>query len=436
VTAAEIHWPFEGLPLPWEILFSIAFVVVVAMFSWTVLLFVRGWWAESRAPRASNEDADDFTWVFLVPALSEELTIGDSVQRLLELDVAQRRVLVIDDGSDDRTPEILASIDHPDLLVLRRDAPNARTGKAAALNDAYRSLRRLLGEVDRSRVITVVVDADGRLHRDAPRYAAAHFRDTSVGGVQALVRIYNRRRLLTWLQDVEFSVYGHLFQAGRDDWGTAGMGGNGQFNRLSALDDLADSVGPWRDRLTEDQDLGLRLILNGWKGRQELRATVDQQGPPKLRPLLRQRTRWSQGNLQAMRLVPRVVHADVALIARVELLVYLLMPFWQGIVGVALLSAIGLAIAGVAPFWADGPTWQLVLFYVLAFGGTILGCVAGRRGQGLRGYVVGYLLGHVYALYTWLIWPVLARSVTRQLTHNQHWSRTDRVPLVEAVTPS
>jgi cellulose synthase/poly-beta-1,6-N-acetylglucosamine synthase-like glycosyltransferase len=278
-------------------------------------------------------------------------------------------------------------------------------------------------------VITVVVDADGRLHRDAPRYAAAHFRDPAVGGLQALVRIYNRHRLLTWLQDLEFSVYGHLFQAGRDDWGTAGMGGNGQFNRLSALDDLADAVGPWRDRLTEDQDLGLRLILCGWKGRQELRATVDQQGPPHLRPLLRQRTRWSQGNLQAMRLIPRVAHADVPRIARVELLVYLLMPVWQGIVGVALLSAIGLAIAGVAPFWADGPTWQLALFYVLAFGGTILGCVAARRGRGPLGYVVGFLVGHVYALYTWLIWPVLARSLTRQVTRNQHWTRTDRVPV-------
>ncbi len=61
--------------------------------------------------------------------------------------------------------------------------------------------------------------------------------------------------------------------------------------------------GPWRDRLTEDQDLGLRLIGRGWEGRQELRASVDQQGLPKLRPLLRQRTRWSQGNLQAVRLV-------------------------------------------------------------------------------------------------------------------------------------
>ena len=60
----------------------------------------------------------------------------------------------------------------------------------------------------------------------------------------------------------DVNVDGNLFQAGRNDWGTAGMGGNGQFNRLQALDDVADAVGPWRDRLTEDQDLGLRLIGN------------------------------------------------------------------------------------------------------------------------------------------------------------------------------
>ena len=96
--------------------------------------------------------------------------------------------------------------------------------------------------------------------------------------MQTLVRIYNRHRLLTWFQDIEFSIYGRLFQAGRNRWGTAGMGGNGQYNRLAALDDLADEEGPWRDRLTEDQDLGLRLIAAGWKGKQDLRATVDLEG--------------------------------------------------------------------------------------------------------------------------------------------------------------
>ena len=86
------------------------------------------------------------------------------------------------------------------------------------------------------------------------------------------------------------------------------MGGNGQFNRLSALDAIATGPGPWRNRLTEDQDLGLRLLTAGWRSHQEVRAVVEQQGVPRLRPLLRQRTRWSQGNLQAFDLIG----ADVA----------------------------------------------------------------------------------------------------------------------------
>ena len=119
--------------------------------------------------------------------------------------------------------------------------------------------------VDRERVIVVVVDADGRIAPTAPHFVAAHFEDPQVGGVQALVRIYNRTGFLTQMQDVEFSVYGSVYQAGRNHAGTAGMGGNGQFNRLSALDAIADGDGPWRNRLTEDQDLGLRLLAAGWK---------------------------------------------------------------------------------------------------------------------------------------------------------------------------
>lgn len=231
---------------------------------------------------------------------------------------------------------------------------------------------------------------------------------------------------------VEFSVYGHLYQAGRNGWGTAGMGGNGQFNRLAALDDISDATGPWRDRLTEDQDLGLRLIARGWQGRQDLHATITQQGVPSLRALLRQRTRWSQGNLQAFTLTGDVVRAPVPLGARVELLAYLLMPLWQGIIGVTFLAAVALTGLRVAPFWGGGPAWQPAVFYAFAFGGTILGCVAARRSTGTRAWVTGFLIGNVYALYTWLLWPVLARSVLRQLTHRHTWSKTEREPIETA----
>lgn len=430
---ASPAWPFEGLPAPWQALFGVCLVVVAAMFLWTLLLFVRGHRAIVRPPQPPPEGADAFSWVFLVPALNEEVTIADSVRRLVDLPVARRRVVVIDDGSDDRTAEILGAIDHPDLFVLHRRAPEARQGKAAALNYAWRSLRE---HHERERTIVVIVDADGRLHPQAPHWASAHFADPAVGGVQSLVRIYNRSHPLTWLQDVEFAVYGHLFQAGRDHWGTAGMGGNGQFNRLSALDSVADERGPWRDKLTEDQDLGLRLIGAGWEGRQDLRASVDQQGLSKLRPLFRQRTRWSQGNLQAMALRRAVTHAPVSLAARVEQLAYLLMPFWQGVVGLGLLGALFLAVSGTAPFWGAGPTWQLAFFYLLAFGGTIMGCVAARSQQGPLGWLKGLLIAQVYTPYTWFLWPVLVRSTARQISQRGSWAKTEREPISEGGSPA
>jgi 1,2-diacylglycerol 3-beta-glucosyltransferase len=422
--------PFQGLPMVWTIVLSAALVLILGMFGWSVLLFVRGRRARRNAPEARPGGDDDFLWVFLVPALDEEITIRDSVERLLAIELRRRLVVVIDDGSGDRTPEILCALAHPDLHVLRRDPPHAREGKAEALNHAYRALDGKIGDVDRNRVIVAIVDADGRLDGVAPRYVAAHFAYPSVGGVQALVRIYNRHRPLTWLQDVEFSVYGNLYQAGRTGWGTAGMGGNGQFNRLGALDDVADHRGPWRDRLTEDQDLGLRLIAAGWQGRQELRAVVEQQGPATLRPLLRQRTRWSQGNLQAISLGSTLRRAPLPIAPRVELIAYLLMPLWQALIGLALIAAIILAATDRAPFWDGGPWWQIAVFYVLGFGATLLGCLASKASAGPRGWILAILIAQIYAFYCWLLWPALARAAARQLTEQRDWARTEREPLV------
>ena len=188
---------------------------------------------------------------------------------------------MIDDGSDDRTPEILPRSTHPDLHVIRREPPNARKGKAAALNHAYRALDELLDDADRDRVIVVIVDADGRLDPMRPRYVAAHFADPEVGGVQSLVRIYNRQRL------PDLDAGRRVLRLRPPLPGRAQRLGHRRHGRQRPVQPAAarsttspTSEGPWRDRLTEDQDLGLRLIADGWEGRQDLRATVDQQGLP------------------------------------------------------------------------------------------------------------------------------------------------------------
>jgi 1,2-diacylglycerol 3-beta-glucosyltransferase len=422
-----VIFPFDGVPWLAQVILIVAFAVIVSMCAWTTALFLRSRRAIARAPEPRPEGSDGFTWVFLVAAMNEEVTIGDSVERLLALEVAHRRIIVIDDGSDDRTPEILAGIQHPDLSVLRRELPNARMGKGQGLNAAYHRIGELLPDVDRERVIAVVVDADGRIAPDALPFVAAHFEDPAIGGVQTLVRIYNRGGFLTNMQDVEFSIYGSVYQAGRNREGTAGMGGNGQFNRLSALDDVVEGPGPWRTRLTEDQDLGLRLIAAGWRSHQEVRAEVHQQGVPRLRPLLRQRTRWAQGNLQAIDLLGPTLRAPFSLAARLEESLYLLMPLWQSLVGLGFVTAVVLWVTGTAGLVPAAKAIPLV--YVLGFSNSVLGSFAARQAAGWRSWLKAIVVAHLYALYTWILFPVLVRSLARQVTTRRDWARTEREPL-------
>ncbi|MGK2933478.1 MAG: glycosyltransferase family 2 protein [Solirubrobacterales bacterium] len=425
-------FPFDGLPPVFQALFSVAFLIILMMLVWTTFLFVRS----LRAARGATEEGgeNEFHWIFMVPALNEEVTISDSIGRLEQIELRSKKIVVIDDGSDDGTAAILEDLESPDLAVITRSAPEARQGKAAALNYAYARIREEFSP-DPERTIICVVDADGRISPDSPGFVAGHFTDPMVGGVQTLVRIYNRGRLLTWFQDIEFSIYGRLFQAGRNRWGTAGMGGNGQYNRLAALESIdtaADedddvsvrSLGPWRDRLTEDQDLGLRLIVAGWYSRQENRARVDQQGLPGLTRLFKQRTRWSQGNLQAMQLIGPISKSDIYLPARIEQVVYLMMPVLQGVVGASLVAAVVLALNGTQV--VDGSFWWLLFIYLLGFGGTLMGCIAARIGEGPLGLAKGILTAQVYAFYSWLLWPVLIRSTGRQLIGKDGWAKTAR----------
>ena len=154
---AQLTWPFEGLPPGIEVYFTLALAIIVVVFAWTMSLLVRSarWGTGAR----DTGDTDGFIWAFIVPALNEEVTIRDSVDRLRTLGLREQIILVVDDGSDDRTPEILTSIEESTLTVVRRDPPDARRGKAAALNAAYRRLGWIEGS-DRGRVIVAIVDAD------------------------------------------------------------------------------------------------------------------------------------------------------------------------------------------------------------------------------------------------------------------------------------
>lgn len=430
VRCQEFDMPlYNGLPVPFQILFWLALVLIFLTF--ITVLSLQFFAFRSRRADLPEVPESNFLWVYVVPALNEEVTIEDTVHRLSETEASHKIIMVIDDASDDATPTILDTLTLPDLHVLRRELPNARVGKAAALNAAWKYLGNLLATPTYAHwaptnVIMVIIDADGRLDPRAPHCFARHFGDPTTGGVQSLVRIYNRFGWLTWAQDVEFSVFGWVYQLGRSNLGTANMGGNGQATRLAALNDIATDTGPWQDKLTEDQDLGVRLLINGWKGRQDVNCYVEQQGVSNLRRLYRQRTRWSQGGWQAVTLLRQVDQINASIFARLDATMYLLTPVVQTMVAFSVISAIGLAIVLEEPFFSDSML-TLIFFIALSFGPGFLGLLT--RGKGLPGILIALVLVIPYTVYSWMIYPVVLRAGLRALAGRTSWDKTAREPL-------
>ncbi|MCU0299209.1 MAG: glycosyltransferase [Candidatus Nanopelagicales bacterium] len=429
--------------LDW-LLFSAYYISLVAIligYIWTVVLYIAGNAYLRRWRDAPPGDESAFLWVFLVPALNEGVTIADSVARLRSVQATHKIIMVINDGSEDNTAEVLDRIAGEDLEVLTRVAPNARTGKAAALNAAFHHVREnILQKVQYrnfapDKIIFGIVDADGRLAEDAPPAVSRHFEDSRVGGVQVHVHIYNQSSWLTRMQGLEFQIFGGLFQVGRSRWGTAFLGGNGQFNRMTALESVADDEGPWSHYLTEDQELGLRCLEAGWRGEHEPSTSVAQQGLNDLKRLYRQRARWFQGNLQVIRDVGRLNSYDLYGVRRLDTAISLILPALQMIVGLALLQALILSVFFDVPYLPWGSPLLVVFFIQLSVGPTFLGVMVVGRGHGPAGIARALATAVPYLVYTWIMWPVVAIGVWKQVRGSTTWAKTERETVAVAAVP-
>lgn len=380
-------------------------------------------------------------WI-VVPCLNEERVIGRTVRNALALRGpagTRTRVLVVDDGSDDGTPDVIAAIDDPNLRVLRRNLPDARKGKGEALNAAYRYIRQQTADDgdDPTRVAVGVIDGDGRGSANMLVSVAEAMSDPEVGAVQCRVRIHNRDRILAAVQDMEFACIANASQLMRNSLGTVGLGGNGQFTRLSALALLGDA--PWSSCLVEDLELGLRLHLAEVRIRYTARAAVTQQGLVDVRRLLRQRTRWAQGNLQCIRYVPRLYRAaHISNAALLEMLYYLLAP-WLNAVGTVVMAAVtGYSLWRLADSGTDHSRYQ-----VLATVGVWLAAMVAPfltwgvlhrlqlRDEKLRRCL---LAGLCYPAFLLLGLISTYRAIGRQLTRRNAWAKTER--LAEAPNPT
>lgn len=412
-------------------------LVVALSVTYTLALFV----ASRRRRRPLLPRPDDLLVVAVVPCLDEELVVAASIERLLTLappdgSGPELAVLVVDDGSTDATAALVGEQARrdPRVHLLRRVLPDARRGKGAALNAAYAHLcgSPLLRDRRPADVVVLVVDADGRLDRNALQEVAPYFRDPAVGAVQIGVRMLNRGAgVLARLQDMEFVTYTEVLQRGRQRLGSVGLGGNGQFVRLPALASLGDE--PWSDCLTEDLDLGIRLLARGWTNAFCPTSSVSQQAVVSVRRLIRQRSRWFQGHLQCVRLIPAVLTSRLPLGAALDLCQHLLSPLLLLLISVLpvlfVAAVVGTAVhdpGAVATNLAHARPLPLLIAYAFTFGPVPFYAFVYWLGDDEVRFWRALRLAHGYALYAYLWFPAGWIGVARFVTRRRGWMKTAR----------
>jgi cellulose synthase/poly-beta-1,6-N-acetylglucosamine synthase-like glycosyltransferase len=226
----------------------------------------------------------------LVPAYNEEKVIARTVRSVLQSDYANLRVIVIDDGSSDRTFDV-ARDSFPEEIAKGRLTvlTKANAGKAEALNFAL---------LQTPEEIYVGIDADTIIAPDAIRRLVQHFADPKVGAVAGNAKVGNRVNLWTRWQALEYITSQNFDRRALD--------------LFDVVTVVPGAIGAWRtapvqaggcyhaNTVAEDADLTMNLLEQGYKVVYEDSALAFTEAPINAKGLMKQRFRWSFGILQAV----------------------------------------------------------------------------------------------------------------------------------------
>jgi cellulose synthase/poly-beta-1,6-N-acetylglucosamine synthase-like glycosyltransferase len=232
----------------------------------------------------------------MIPARNEEVVIDKTMRTILALDYPPEKLelVIIDDGSSDRTAEIISTRAQSDPRIKLVSLPAGETGhgKAHALNEGLKHCTHDL---------IAIYDADNTPEPGALRHLALHLQDDpALAAVIGKFRCVNRRR--TWLTrfvNIETIAFQWILQAGRFHLSrVAILPGTNYIIKKSVI----EQVGGWDDRaITEDSELSMRIYQAGWQIKFMPLSVTWEQEPETLRVWIRQRTRWVRGNNYVIR---------------------------------------------------------------------------------------------------------------------------------------
>lgn len=231
----------------------------------------------------------------IIPAHNEQDAIESTIVSVAASNYPAFEIIVVDDGSTDRTPQILHELaqkfDFVRVMIMEQNM-----GKPSALR---------YGALACNGEIVVTVDADAQLDADAIRWMVKHFIDgPRVGAVTGNPRVRNRTSLLGKIQVGEYSaIIGMIKRSQRIVGKVLTVSGVIVAFRKRALHD----VGYWDvDMITDDINITWKMEKRFWDIRFEPNARCWILCPETLMGLWRQRIRWAQGGIEVI-----LRHTDV-----------------------------------------------------------------------------------------------------------------------------
>lgn len=215
----------------------------------------------------------------VVPAYNEEKVIERAIVSLLNSDYPHLHIIVVDDGSTDKTADIVRK--YPVTLLQKKNEGS----KALALNYGIRHARTPL---------IATMDADSFVMPDTLKKMARLFTHGDVWAVTGAIKAFGPPSLLTKLQYVDYSMI--LYTRKILEWlGIVHVtpGGLSMFRKQ-----VFDTLGMFDpNSLCEDHEIAYRIVKAGKTIRSSLDALVYTEVPQTFTALFKQRMRWLKGTI-------------------------------------------------------------------------------------------------------------------------------------------
>lgn len=218
----------------------------------------------------------------IIPAWNEEKTIEGKIKNTLELEYPKKlEIIVIDDGSDDKTNEIVRKFKKIRLITQKQ-----RTGKAAALNRVFKLCK---GD------LVLITDADSRLEKDVLIKSVPYFSDESVGAITGRQFIPNASETGTTKIEKKYRGFFYLIRQAESILdSTFIFDGPYMMIRKDLLESIHD------DSVADDSEIALRVRKKGYRTLSIKEINYTEYASRKIKDRTKRKQRRAQGLIQIM----------------------------------------------------------------------------------------------------------------------------------------